>query len=145
MTDDFVLCTLQNRPLDHLVIIAQVLNYSICEFQIVVLFSVILLQTAAQVILGTLMCLLAVIQSIRESLQMYRVTKRFEISRYLSLLTRDGILYFLAYVHVLSFGLFPFPCYQTNDELLRTASCHFPSSVCWASQTFHGSIRGRWY
>ena len=109
MTDDFVLCTLQNRPLDHLVIIAQVLNYSICEFQIVVLFSVILLQTAAQVILGTLMCLLAVIQSIRESLQMYRVTERFEISRYLSLLTRDGILYFLAYVHSLVLRAIPFP------------------------------------
>ena len=77
------------------------LDYSVCESQIVVPLSVILFQAAAQAILGALMCLLAVIRFVRESLQMYRVTKRFEISRYLSLLTRDGILYFLAYVHPL--------------------------------------------
>ena len=98
MTDNFILCTLLNRPLDQLVTIAQVLDYSVCEFQNIVPFSIIVLQTAAEVILGTLMCLLAVIRFIRESLQMYRVTKQFEISRYLSLLTRDGILYFLGYV-----------------------------------------------
>ena len=61
---------------------------------------------------------------------MYKVTKRFEISRYLSLLTRDGMLYFLAYVLALSLDPFPFPCYQTNDELLPTASCYFPSLDC---------------
>ena len=47
--------------------------------------------------------------------------------------------------HPLSFEPFPFPCYHANDELSRTASCHFLSSICWAPQTFHGSIRGRWY
>ena len=98
MTDNLILCTLLNRPLDQLIIIAEVLDYSVCESQAVVPFSLIVLQPAAQVILGTLMCLLAIIRFIRESLQMYRVTKQFEISRYLSLLTRDGILYFLVYV-----------------------------------------------
>ena len=120
------------QGLGQLVIITQVLDHSVCEFLNVVSFSDILLRTAAQVILGTLMCLLAVIRFIRESLQMYRIAKRFEISRYLSLLTRDGILYFLACVHPLSFNPFPFPCYQTNDELLRLASCYFPCSICWA-------------
>ena len=76
---------------------------------------------------------------------MYRATKRFEISRYLSLLTRDGMIYFLAYVQTLAFEPFPFPCYQANDGLLRPASCHIPYSVCSVPQTFHGSIRGRWY
>ena len=131
VTDNLILCMLLNRPLDQLMIITQVLDYSICESQVVVPFSVVVLQPAAQVILGTLMCLLAVIRFIRESLQMYRVIKRFDISRYLSLLTRDSILYFLSYVYALSFDPFPFPCYQTNGELLRTASCHFPSSICW--------------
>ena len=110
MKDDFILYTLQNRPLDHLVIIAQALNYSVCELQIIVPFWVALFQTSAQVILGALMCLLAVIRCIRESLQMYRVTKRFEISRYLSLLARDGMVNFLAYVHtVLRAIFFPMP------------------------------------
>ena len=40
---------------------------------------------------------------------------------------------------------FPFPCYQANDELLRAAFCYIPYSICWASSTFRGSIRGRRY
>ena len=128
--DIFMLCTLKNSPLDRTVILVQVLDLSICEHQNAVSFWLVLLQTIAQTTLGTLMCLLAIIRFIRESLQMYKVTKRFEISRYLSLLTRDGMAYFLAYVHVLSFHLFPFPCYQANNELLWTASCYIPSSIC---------------
>ena len=38
---------------------------------------------------------------------MYTVTRRFELSRYMNLLTRDGVFYFLGHVHVLSFDLFP--------------------------------------
>ena len=112
MKDTFILCTLRNKPLDHLIIVAQVLDYSTCELQNVVPISVVLLRTVTPAILGTLMCLLAVIQFTRESLQMYRATKQFEISCYLSLLTRDGILYFLVYVHPLSFDPFPsvLPC-----------------------------------
>ena len=37
---------------------------------------------------------------------MYKMSMRFEINRYVSLLTRDGLFYFLAYVHVLSFHQF---------------------------------------
>ena len=47
-------------------------------------------------IIGALMCLLVSIQFITQSLQMYRVTKRFELSRYLNLLTKEGMFYFLA-------------------------------------------------
>ena len=53
-----------------------------------------------QITLGALMCLLVAIQFIRQSLQMYKVTKRFELSRYMNLLAREGMFYFLAYVHV---------------------------------------------
>lgn len=49
------------------------------------------------------MCLLVGVQSIRQSLQIYRATKRFELGRYVSLLAREGLFYFLAYVHILSF------------------------------------------
>ena len=103
---------MQNRHLDHVIAIAQVLDYSVCEPQQVVPHSLTLLENTTQAILATLMCLLTVIRLIRELLQMYRITKQFEISHYLSLLTRDGMLYFLAYVHALLFNLsFPMlPC-----------------------------------
>ena len=50
------------------------------------------------VALDTLICLLVVIRFARESLQMYKVSKQFQVSRYLSFLARDGIFYFLVYV-----------------------------------------------
>ena len=64
---------------------------------------------AVQITLGALMCLLVAIQFVRQSLQMYRVTKRFELNRYMSLLTREGMFYFLAYVHVSPFDFFVLP------------------------------------
>ena len=52
------------------------------------------------VALDTLICLLVVIRFARESLQMYKVSKQFQVSRYLSLLVRDGMFYYLAYVSI---------------------------------------------
>ena len=60
--------------------------------------------------LGTLMCLLGVIQFIREVLQMYRATKCFRLNCYMNLLTREGVIYFLVYVQVSSFLLFHVAC-----------------------------------
>lgn len=59
-----------------------------------------------QITLGGLMCLLLAIQFIKESLQMYRATRRLELSRYVNLLVREGMFYFIAYVHILLFNLF---------------------------------------
>ena len=78
-------------------VIAQVLDFSFCMLQNgfpVWLEAV----TAVQITLGALMCLLVTIQFIRQSLHMYQVTKRFEPSRYMNLVAREGLLYFLAYV-----------------------------------------------
>ncbi|KAF8548554.1 hypothetical protein OG21DRAFT_749816 [Imleria badia] len=52
--------------------------------------------TILQTTHGAAMCILAIIQFVRQSLQMYRVTKQWQISRYTSLLVREGILYFFA-------------------------------------------------
>ena len=143
MKDDFISSTLQNKPLGRIGTITQVLDYSICESQNAVPLSVTFLQDAAQITLDTLICLLAVIRFIKESLQMYKVTRLIEISRYFRLLTRDGILYCLAYVHTLSFEPFNFPRHQTNDKLSPPACCYIPYSMRWTPQIFHGSIRGK--
>ncbi|KAF8553299.1 hypothetical protein OG21DRAFT_1485499 [Imleria badia] len=58
-----------------------------------------------QITHGAAMCILAIFQFVRQSLQMYRVTKQWQLNRYMSLLVKQGILYFFAYVLM----LFPSP------------------------------------
>ncbi|KAF8558825.1 hypothetical protein OG21DRAFT_1519573 [Imleria badia] len=55
---------------------------------------------------GGVMCILAIVQFVRQSLQMYRVTKQWQLNRYMGLLVKQGILYFLAHVLVSSFLVF---------------------------------------
>ncbi|KAF8553945.1 hypothetical protein OG21DRAFT_1497349, partial [Imleria badia] len=45
---------------------------------------------------GAVMCIFVIVQFVRQSLQMYRVTKQWQLSQYMSLLVRQGILYFVA-------------------------------------------------
>ena len=74
--------------------------------------------TVVQIALGVLTSLLVAIEFIRQSLQMYRVTKRFELSHYMNLLMREGMFYFLAYVHVSPsyFCLHPIKLTLNDDE-----------------------------
>lgn len=53
--------------------------------------------------LAAVMFLLVAAKFIRHSYHMYKMTKQQQFSRYVSLLAREGMLYFLAYVHILSF------------------------------------------
>ncbi|KAF8553912.1 hypothetical protein OG21DRAFT_1522816 [Imleria badia] len=77
------------------VTVIQILDFSVCAvqprlsiwWQVAKLF---------QITHGAAMCILAIVQFVRQSLQLYRVTKQWQISRYSSLLVRQGILYFLA-------------------------------------------------
>ena len=86
------------------------LEFSFCVLQD---YSTIwaLFVASGQVILGALMCLLIIIKFIVESLQMYKARKRyrFQLGRYTNLLVREGMIYYLAYVYVSSFLLFPLP------------------------------------
>lgn len=47
--------------------------------------------------------MLAVIQTIRQSVAMYKATKQWRPNQYMQQLTADGILYFFVYVYRLSF------------------------------------------
>lgn len=51
-----------------------------------------------QLVPGAVTCILVVIQFVRQSLQMYRATKQWQLNQYMNLLFREGILYFLMYV-----------------------------------------------
>lgn len=56
-----------------------------------------------QITQSTAVCVLAIAQFARQSVEMYRLTKRWQLNRYMSLLVKQGILSFLAYVPVRSF------------------------------------------
>ena len=60
-----------------------------------------------QISLGALMCLLVVIQCAREALQMYKARRNFRMNRYMNLLVREGMIYFLAYVNISTFIFHP--------------------------------------
>ena len=96
----------------------QVLHLSYCEVTSYVPAIWSEITDISQLALGVLMCLLVAIQFVTQSLQMYKATKRFQLSRYMNLLVREGMIYFLAYVYSLSF--FPFRFGVTR----LTADCY---------------------
>ena len=56
--------------------------------------------TISQFILSITLFILVVAQFLRGAFQMYRATRKWEFNRYVSLLVRDGLLYFLVYVNL---------------------------------------------
>ena len=56
-------------------------------------------------ILSSALLTLAIIPTLKQSLDMYKATKKWEPNRYMKLLVRDGILYFIVYVSYLFYHL----------------------------------------
>ena len=54
--------------------------------------------TIIQLILGIVMCTLLAALFVRDSLREYRATRKLRLNRYVALLVREGLLYFLVYV-----------------------------------------------
>ncbi|KAG9310135.1 hypothetical protein JVU11DRAFT_9750 [Chiua virens] len=48
--------------------------------------------------LSTTLLILAIVQTLKESLDMYKVTNSWQLNRYMKLLVRDGILYFVTHL-----------------------------------------------
>ena len=74
----------------------QLLNTTVCSGTVSTLTWYIVLMVV-QFILSIIMCILVVANFMRNSLQMHQVTGTWQFNKYLSLLVRDGILYFLVY------------------------------------------------
>lgn len=75
------------------------LDFSFCasQYEPPVFFVVV---DIAQTTLGVVMCLLIVVRFIREAFQMYKATKRLSFNRYMNLLVREGIIYFIVCVYI---------------------------------------------
>ncbi|KAF8135155.1 hypothetical protein EV363DRAFT_1396599 [Boletus edulis] len=52
--------------------------------------------TVVQVTHGAVMCMLAIAQFVWQSIQMYQVTKQWQLNRYMRLFVKQGIVYFFA-------------------------------------------------
>ncbi|KAF8120021.1 hypothetical protein EV363DRAFT_1439617 [Boletus edulis] len=77
-------------------ITSQVLDFSFCATDYLaspVLANVV---DSVPIPLAVTMCLLVTAQFIRQSLQMYKATKQSQLSRYMNLFVKEGMLYFLA-------------------------------------------------
>ena len=90
---------------------SQVLNLSFCVQENVPPVWPLLLDSV-QITLGALMCLLVVLKFIKEAHQMYKATKHFRLNRYMNLVVREGMIYFLAYAQISSF-----PPFSTSMQL----------------------------
>ena len=81
------------------VTILQIDNYSVCAFSLggtsstLDLYGRILL-----IVLGATLLVLTVFQTVKQSVAMYKATKKWQPNRYMQQLVRDGALYFIVYV-----------------------------------------------
>ena len=57
-------------------------------------------------VLGAMLFILAVTQTLKQSLTMYKATKRWQPNRYMERLAKDGVIYFLVYVSVSTLSCF---------------------------------------
>ena len=101
----------------HLVAIVQVLDFSFCNDPNTTPSQTYLCDAILRFVLSATILILAVIQTLKQSVKMYRATKQWQPNRYMPLLVRDGVLYFLVYV-----SLHPFP-FTTITFSLPSYSC----------------------
>ncbi|KAF8119664.1 hypothetical protein EV363DRAFT_1196382 [Boletus edulis] len=81
------------------VTIIRVLDFSLCA----PLYSNVSLvpgvyYAAPRLVLGALLAILAVFQTLKQSFEMYKATKQWQPNRYMQKLVKDGIFYFIVYV-----------------------------------------------
>ena len=56
------------------------------------------------------MCLLIVVQFVKELHQVYKVTKKFKLNHYIKCLVKEGMIYFIMYV------ILSHPYYWADDS-----------------------------
>ena len=88
-------------PLNYSVI-CKVVNIQIANSSICAVDASALIWTDVnaifQAVHAAVVCIFAIVRFVQQSLQTYRLTKQWQLNRYLRLLVRQGILYFLSYV-----------------------------------------------
>ncbi|KAF8553298.1 hypothetical protein OG21DRAFT_1497777 [Imleria badia] len=86
---------IDSNPKNLPAVTIQILDISFCYLETTAPIWI-KVTTILQITHGGVMCTLAIFQFVRQSLQMYRATKQWQLNRYMSLLVKQGILYFIA-------------------------------------------------
>ncbi|KAF8558539.1 hypothetical protein OG21DRAFT_1481245 [Imleria badia] len=89
-----VACSIYSDPSYGTVSISQLLDITVCN----IVYSTQTwnnARTIIQFVLGTAMCILVTVKFVRDSLQTYRATRKWQLNIYMTPLIRDGLLYFL--------------------------------------------------
>lgn len=86
---------------DYKVVNVQILDFSVCA-SVPTFIVWVEVTSILQIMHGAAMCILSTAQFVRQSLQMYHVTKRWQLNQYMNLLVSQGILYFTVYVSYFS-------------------------------------------
>ncbi|KAI9566851.1 hypothetical protein HD554DRAFT_2272914 [Boletus coccyginus] len=90
-----VVAAVQSDPQNLSAHTIQILDFSFCMVD-PTSFMWVKVNSVIQMMNGAAVCILAIAQFVKQSLQMYRVTRRWELNRYMGLLVKQGIFYFLA-------------------------------------------------
>ena len=81
------------------VTIGQIINFSFCNVSwSSAAFVADVYDAIPRFVLGAMLLILAVTQTLKQSVHMYKTTKKWQLNRYMEQLVRDGIIYFLVYV-----------------------------------------------
>ncbi|KAF8126814.1 hypothetical protein EV363DRAFT_1418714 [Boletus edulis] len=91
----FIRCGIDSNPNYLTVSILQLFDITICNFVVLNTQVWINASTVFQFILGAVLCILVAAKSMRHSLQIQPGMQHWKMNRYMSLLFRDGLAYFL--------------------------------------------------
>ena len=80
------------------VTVVRVLDFSLCYYSSDTAPYLATYITIPRQILGVVLLILAATKTLKQSIDMYKATKHWESNKYMTLLARDGILYFFLYV-----------------------------------------------
>jgi hypothetical protein len=106
-------------PFLSLVSVVQVVNFSLCSVTFINASLLLNLYIAIpRFVLGATLLVLAVIQALKQLVEMYKATKQWQLNQCIQQLVRDGILYFLMYVLPLPSFAFPFLTHSSHSRVL---------------------------
>ncbi|KAH0831393.1 hypothetical protein J3R83DRAFT_14058 [Lanmaoa asiatica] len=102
------------------VTIIQVLDFTYCSYSFTMTSSSTTYRAIPRIVFGAALVILAVIPTLIQSVEMYRLTKRWQTNRTMKLLVREGVLYFVLYVSLVLFCHFYVSIVRPHLSLKKT-------------------------
>ncbi|KAI9566860.1 hypothetical protein HD554DRAFT_2113247 [Boletus coccyginus] len=101
ITSFIVATAVQSDPRNLTAATIQILDFSFCVVD-PTSFIWAKVTNSVEMVHGGMVCIFAIARFVKQSLQMYHETGRWQLNQYMNLLVKQGILYFFVYVPVSS-------------------------------------------